>query len=680
MSTINDLAQKFNIELDVVHRDYLTHRGINEQTIKDNLIGLGSVYGKTRITIPIFDADKNVLFFKCRRSPLESAPDVVKYLYFHPDSSGEKSAALYGIELLENAKSEEVIIITEGELDALILRQNGFIAVTSTGGCGTFQEDWIPLFKRFSNIYICYDNDAPGRDGALKVAKKLKHSSLKIITIPNEEDVKDISEYFIKYPTADFTTLLNDARQYDTNTLEFAEFEITDGRVEFIPAQYFTDTTSFITLMLHTKEKDELFSGLYVVNSDHKIVELEEFVKLNNLYIARKLDMDCRWSKDSVTSYLCNKNPSLSFIEVYDKTLNVLRYYIDLNSEPLYKVTALWLLGTYFYRMFKAYPYYNIVGLMSSGKSKLLELCSLIAFNGELLMGSTPAFIIRSIHDNCSTIFLDEAEKLKDTTSPESQTLILMLNSGYKSGVRIGKMNASDKSKGWNQVRYDPYSPKMIAGINNISDTLISRSINVTLLASDNTVIKNREIVEEADVFKEIKDGMYFAVMNQFKLVREAYNTISEDSISGRNWEVWKPILSVACALDELRGDSVPTLYQEILDYAKSKVKLTAQISEESQTALQLLLALKQMMESDSIDEGFFPIENIKEYLITSHSDEFGWLKESSGGKYLGPALRKTGVIESGSRVKWFDTKAMRGYDLNLQVICQRLKALGVTI
>ena len=155
---------------------------------------------------------------------------------------------------------------------------------------------------------------------------------------------------------------------------------------------------------------------------------------------------------------------------------------------------------------------------------------------------------------------------------------------------------------------------------------------------------------------------------------------VSEDSISGRNWEVWKPLLAIACVIDELRGDGVPDLYQEILDYAKSKIKVTAQISEESQTALQLLLALKQMMESDSINEGFFPVENIKEYLIKSHSDEFGWLKESSGGKYLGPALRKTGVIESGSRVKWFDTKAMRGYDLSLLVICQRLKALGVTI
>lgn len=680
MSTINDLARQFNVDLDSVHKDYLYKRGITDQTIKDYMIGLGNVYGKTRITIPVFDSEKNVLFFKCRRSPLETESDAVKYIYFHPDSNGEKSASLYGVETLKNAKNDELVILTEGEFDSLVLRQKGFIAVSSTGGCGTFQEEWFSLFKRFSKVYICYDNDNPGKDGAIKVARKLKHPSLKIITLPSEDGVKDISEYFVKYPDADFTALLDSARQYDTNSLEFADFEITDGRVEFIPAQYFTETTAFITLLLHTREKDELYSGLYVVNSDYKIVELEEFVKLNNLYLARKLDMVCRWSKESVTAFLKREKAPLSFLEVFDSTLNVLRYYIDLNSAPLYKVTALWLLGTYFYRMFKAYPYYNIVGLMSSGKSKLLELCSLIAFNGELLMGSTPAFIIRSIHDNCSTIFLDEAEKLKDTTSPESQTLILMLNSGYKNGVRIGKMNASDKSKGWNQVRYDPYSPKMIAGINNISDTLISRSINVTLIASDNTEIKNREIIEEADVFRNIKDGMYFAVMNHFKLVREAYNTISEDSISGRNWEVWKPLLAIACVIDELRGDGVPDLYQEILDYAKSKIKVTAQISEESQTALQLLLALKQMMESDSINEGFFPVENIKEYLIKSHSDEFGWLKESSGGKYLGPALRKTGVIESGSRVKWFDTKAMRGYDLSLLVICQRLKALGVTI
>lgn len=679
MSTINDLAQSNNSALSPTHRDYLLSRGLTEDTIRRYLLGTADIHGDSRITIPVFGANKEVLFFKCRRSPELDHSDKPKYVYYSPNSEEEMTAVIYGAELLADS-SIEYLIITEGELDALVLRQKGFLAISSTGGCGTFPDHWADKIKKFNNVYIAYDNDEPGVRESVKVARKLKNQQVFIVDIPREEDLKDVSEYFIKYPDGDFSNLLASARKYDPDSLEFADFEIIEGRREFIPSQYFTRDCAYLTLKLHTKEKDEYYSGIYVVTSDRKIVELEAFAKANNYYIARKHDMESRWSRESITNYLNGFKESTYFYDVFIKTTDLLKYYLDIESEQLYKVIALWLIGTYFYRQFKAYPYFNVNGLMNSGKSKMLELCALIAFNGELLMGSTPAYIIRSINDNCATICLDEAEKLKDTTNPDSQTLIYMLNSGYKMGPKIGKMSASDKGKGWNQVKFDPYSPKMIAGINNISDTLLSRSVNLTLIASDKPEIKNREINTDSSIFKEIRDGMYVAVMNHFKLVKEAYTEVSDDSITGRNWEVWKPILTIACVLDELRGDNEPLLYQEIVDYARSKIKVTAQISEESQSALQLLLALKQMMESDNKEEAFYPTENIKTYLIQFHSDEFGWLKDSSGGKYLGPTLRKTGVIEGGSHVKWFDTRAVRGYDLNLQVICHRLRALGVEI
>jgi len=507
----------------------------------------------------------------------------------------------------------------------------------------------------------------------------LKNQNIYIVDLPENDDIKDVTDYFLKYPYHGFNNLKDLSKRFDKSLLEYSELEIIDGRSEFIPAQFFIQDKAYITTKLYTREKDSEYTGLYVISSDRKISELEDFVKANNFYLSRSLDLENRWSKDVLVSFLKGKNIDVDITKTFSSVVKTLNYYLDLGNDSLYKATALWLIGTYFFKLFKAYPYYNIVGLMNSGKSKMLELCSLLAFNGELLMGSTPAFIIRSIHDNCASIFLDEAEKLKDTSSPESQTLILMLNSGYKSGVRIGKMNSSEKIKGWSQIRYDPYSPKMIAGINNISDTLISRSINITLIASTNKDIKNREIDSDSADFRNIRDELYLCIMKYHSLVKEVYSIVSEEAISGRNWEVWKPILTMACVVDLSRGDNNPTLYQEILDYAITKIKVASQISEESQTALQLLLALKQMMESDNIQESFYPTENIKEYLIKFHSDEFGWLKDVSGSKYLGPTLRKTGIVGGGSRVKWFDSKAMRGYDLNLDLICSRLDALGVT-
>jgi hypothetical protein len=462
----------------------------------------------------------------------------------------------------------------------------------------------------------------------------------------------------------------------DYNKETKAQLEIVENSKEFIPSQHFTKDEAFITLVLNTKNGNESETGLFVVSSNKKVVKLNDFVLSKNYKLQRKPDFENRWSVISLNNFV-EGNIRSDLVGTFNKIEKLLKNYLDLGNDSLYKVLALWIIGTYTYRQFKAFPYVNINGLMNSGKSKVLELCSLLSFNGELLMNSTPAYIIRSIHDNCASIFLDEAERLKDSQNTDNQTLILMLNSGYKLGPGIGKMNMNNKDKNWSQSKYDPYSPKMIAGINNVAETLVSRSINITLIATDNVEIKNKEIDPDLEIFREIRDGLYLSVMEHFKLIKEAYNEITEDSISARNWEVWKPIVTIALVIDELRNDSNPLLYSEVIEFAKSQIKIVREISEETQTAIQLLVCLKKMIESDNTEESFYANENIKEYLIKNHSDDFAWLKESNIGRYLGPTLRKTGVTNKGSEVRWYGNTSKRGFVLKKNVISQRLRALG---
>jgi DNA primase len=55
------------------------------------------------------------------------------------------------------------IIICEGEFDRFVLESKGFRAVTSTGGAGTFREEWAKEFEDIPEVYICFDRDkGPG--------------------------------------------------------------------------------------------------------------------------------------------------------------------------------------------------------------------------------------------------------------------------------------------------------------------------------------------------------------------------------------------------------------------------------------------------------------------------------------------------------------------------------------
>lgn len=188
------LVEKCNLQMPPRVRQYLNERGIPDGTIEEFKLGHGSFYGKNWITIPVSDEDGKWAFFKLREDPT-TGKDKMVY-------AGEKNteAQVYGWEILE--KGGDSLFIVEGELDRLLLMSKGIPAITSTAGAKTFKEEWALKLKKFKRVYICFDNDDTGREGAQRVAKMLERErriATYIVTLPAEVGEKgDITDYFTK--------------------------------------------------------------------------------------------------------------------------------------------------------------------------------------------------------------------------------------------------------------------------------------------------------------------------------------------------------------------------------------------------------------------------------------------------------------------------------------------------
>lgn len=168
---------------------------LNNRTITDDIIvRYGISWNGLRLVIPVCDEKGNFLFNKYRRDPDNTLGE--KYLY-----DKGSSATLYGSHFIDKEKS---IIICEGELDVLALTSKGFQAVSSTGGSKTFKKEWVDWFGD-NEVYICYDTDQPGIEGALKVHSLIENS--KIISLPKE--FKDVTDFFMAGKSKeDFDVLL----------------------------------------------------------------------------------------------------------------------------------------------------------------------------------------------------------------------------------------------------------------------------------------------------------------------------------------------------------------------------------------------------------------------------------------------------------------------------------------
>lgn len=172
-------------------RKYLNARGIPDAIISQYKLGYGTFYGKNWITIPIQDENGQYVFFKLRQDPDDGNEKIL-----FPKGT---SAQIYDWQMLKTARDR--VVLCEGELDRLALVAKGVPAVTSTAGAMTFKKEWRMKFTYCNQVYVCYDNDEPGRAGAQRVFTLLSGigTKLHLITLPKEVGEQgDITDYFTK--------------------------------------------------------------------------------------------------------------------------------------------------------------------------------------------------------------------------------------------------------------------------------------------------------------------------------------------------------------------------------------------------------------------------------------------------------------------------------------------------
>lgn len=193
--TLNEKAIEYNSNLTSDAREYLNDRGITDEIIAQYQLGYDPS-NSGWITIPIRNADKEVLFFKKKKHPFNKEEDPCKFLY---EPSGNK-ATLFNLEIIKDTK---FVIICEGEMDALLLTAHGIPAVSNTSGSSCFNLDWLKYLSHLEKIIVCYDIDNPGLMGRLKVTdilyNELDRTEIRTFILPKEvgED-GDITDYIIK--------------------------------------------------------------------------------------------------------------------------------------------------------------------------------------------------------------------------------------------------------------------------------------------------------------------------------------------------------------------------------------------------------------------------------------------------------------------------------------------------
>jgi Protein of unknown function (DUF3631) len=208
--------------------------------------------------------------------------------------------------------------------------------------------------------------------------------------------------------------------------------------------------------------------------------------------------------------------------------------FTDAYSLPI----ALWVMATYVFPSFDAFPYMVITAdTKRSGKTRLAEMIAFCCSNPRFFTAMTPSTMFNIIEAEHPTVIFDEAE----TLSGESQSVMSqVLNAGYRNGTKIPRMTGKNT---WHE--YDTYSPKIFILIGDVRDTLRDRSIIVRMKRAETSARFVHETVKaEGD---ELRNELSNAVQERSDEISQAYlDHTGIEFLTDRDEEIWIPLFVMA--------------------------------------------------------------------------------------------------------------------------------------
>jgi Protein of unknown function (DUF3631) len=182
-----------------------------------------------------------------------------------------------------------------------------------------------------------------------------------------------------------------------------------------------------------------------------------------------------------------------------------------------------------------------------SGKTRLVEVLELLVRNAWTTADVSPAVLARKLDRDRSTLLFDEFDAIFQGDKDRAQLLRGVFNSGFRLGGTYSRCHGQNQ-----EVRdFSTFSPKALADIGRLPDTISDRSIPIRLQKrrSDEIVkrFRYRLAKEEAAPLREHIERWTAEILPPLS---EADPAIPPE-LGDRAGDIWEPLLAIA---DRLGG------------------------------------------------------------------------------------------------------------------------------
>jgi hypothetical protein len=414
---------------------------------------------------------------------------------------------------------------------------------------------------------------------------------------------------------------------------------------------------------------------VWIFNDKTHSIITQKYQQQNTITIKGELtDSKERWSLTKLQEWLhatkTHPYPTLSPTELFNNIKEQFKKYLWFDDEQYYNILPLWIIGTYCYQIFQAYPYINLWGFKNSGKTKVMDLTSILTFNSASFVNMSVASLFRIIELDNPTLFIDEAENLwkpDQKADDDTSEIVACLNAGWMKGKQVPRVEKIDGKQ--TVIKFDVYCPKMLASIKGLKGALDTRCIRIIMVRPIGQSSSQLWMEEDDPELLCIRDEIYPFVLENWGLIKCYYSgkgmeVKNEFGIDNRDWQIWKPLLAIAKVVSD-------DLVKELGDWAREECEMNKEedVNEESWDT-KVMKALLSLVQSDELKKYYMKeIKDVvdQEFVEKQYFDNFKneevkvFMKNRPSSSYIGRLLNKVGFrkdkFKSGERGYWFNKK-----------------------
>ncbi|MDP3093616.1 MAG: hypothetical protein Q8N16_02520 [bacterium] len=233
--------------------------------------------------------------------------------------------------------------------------------------------------------------------------------------------------------------------------------------------------------------------------------------------------------------------------ELFEKTKILVKKYVELEKEIDYSLVIAWIIGTYFFPIFPAYPFLLPKGPKGSGKTQFLNLLEQLCFNAIKARPSLPA-LGDTVDSLRGTYLIDQADSL---WREKNEDLLDILADSYKRKGGKRRIMSPDKNKR-EVLEFETYGPKALAAIRELPEDLRDRFLTIPLIRSAQNF---PDPDNEDENWKEIRGGIYKFLIENHLLASSTCSVLKTQyklnpEVFGRTLELWLPLETMLKCLE----------------------------------------------------------------------------------------------------------------------------------